>query len=60
MAQKMHNVLNDDTVFTDFVASLETLFKENTDAITQIDMVAGGGNDFVANSTFDLYGILGA
>tara|TARA_R110000824_G_scaffold194671_1_gene377332 strand:+ start:1459 stop:1989 length:531 start_codon:yes stop_codon:yes gene_type:complete len=37
-----------------------TLFKENTDAITQIDMVAGGGNDFVANSTFDLYGILGA
>ena len=37
-----------------------TLFHENTDAITEISMVAGGGNDFVANSTFDLYGILGA
>ena len=37
-----------------------TLFHENTDAITEISMVAGGGNNFVAYSTFDLYGILGA
>ena len=37
-----------------------TMFHENTDAITEISMVAGGGNNFVANSTFDLYGILGA
>ena len=36
-----------------------TLFHENTDAITDISMVAGGGNNFVAYSTFDLYGILG-
>jgi len=36
-----------------------TLFKENTDAITDISVVAGGGNNFVANSSFDLYGILG-
>jgi len=37
-----------------------TLFHENNDAITEISMVAGGGQDFVADSTFDLYGILGA
>ena len=37
-----------------------TLFHENTDAITEISMVAGGGQNFVAHSTFDLYGITGA
>jgi len=37
-----------------------TLFHENTDAIDEIRLVAGGGANFVANSTFDLYGILGA
>ena len=36
-----------------------TLFHENTDAIDEIRLVAGGGHNFVANSTFDLYGILG-
>ena len=37
-----------------------TMFHENTDAITDISMVAGGGHNFVANSTFDLYGIKGS
>ena len=39
--------------------STATLFHENTDAIDEIRLVAGGGHNFVANSTFDLYGILG-
>ena len=36
-----------------------TMFQENTDAIDEIRLVAGGGHNFVAHSTFDLYGILG-
>jgi len=31
-----------------------------TAAITEIDLVLGSGSDFMAYSTFDLYGILGA
>ena len=37
-----------------------TMFHENTDAIDEIRVVAGGGHNFVAHSTFDLYGITGA
>ena len=36
-----------------------TMFHENTDAIDEIRLVAGGGHNFVAHSSFDLYGILG-
>ena len=36
-----------------------TMFHENTDAIDEIRLVAGGGHNFVAHSSFDLYGIQG-